>query len=150
MTDDWQGGSPENKTIFQGIDGPNREDLGLIPFGSHVLLMNLKEDGVDLATGVWREDDLVSWRFQLPDDTTRFENTSMFYVKPENIKEADAPLVNVLPPEEIAEARIRENYGDDVGLEVALEDGSLDVDGIRAMLIEAVKQARKGLVQNPF
>lgn len=137
MEDVWSGGTPENETVYKTVDSPNREALGVIPFGSHVLLMNLVDGGVDMATGVWQEEDLASWRAQLPDDVTEFGNTTLYYIVPGDLKDADAPLVNVPTPDEIAE-------------QVLAEFSEREFKTIQEMTVRAVELARKGFVQNPF
>lgn len=55
--------------------------------------------------------------------------------------------MTIKTPEEIADERIALNYGDALGLEDALGRGFVDVDGIRAMLIEAIKAEREQCVR---
>jgi len=141
--------SPED-IVLMPTGRLTRDEIRKIPVGAHILQANVEQDGVTFVGGIFKADSKQAWIDQLEDEDEAFENTTVFYVRPDKLKDPDIPLEGVRDPEEIADARIRENYGDDAALEDMLDRGEVDVDGIRAMLIEAVKQGRKGLVQNPF
>jgi len=127
-----------------------REEIRKIPTNAHMLQVNIDEDGVSFAGGRFNADSKQAWINQLGDEDEAFENTTVFYVRPEKLKDPDVPLEGLATPEEIADERIRANYNTMSELEDHLDRGEVDADGIRAMLIVAVEQGRKGLVQNPF
>lgn len=127
-----------------------RDEIRKIPVGAHILQANVEQDGVTFVGGIFKADSKQAWIDQLEDEDEAFENTTVFYVRPDKLKNPDVPLEGLATPEEIADERIRANYNTMSELEDHLDRGEVDADGIRAMLIVAVEQGRKGLVQNPF
>jgi len=114
-----------------------RAEIRKIPDHAHILQVNIEEGGVAFQGGKFRPVDKQNWIDQLEDEEEAFENTAVFYVRPEKLKHADAPLVNVPTPEEIAD-RVLKEFSEE------------KYKTIQEMTMRAVELAREGLVQNPF
>lgn len=136
--------------VIRPIDRFDRPTIRAIPEGAHVLIVGIEENGVTFESGKFSEETRVIYLSGLSNDEEAYDGSTMFYVHPDRLKEAVASPVNLPTPEEIADRRIVENYGTERALTLDINDGRLDADGVRAMLVQAVKDAREGLVQNPF
>lgn len=139
-----------SEMVIKPIGRFDRFSIHSIPEGAHVLSVTLEEDGVRFEAGVWTEETREAHLAGLPNEDDAYDASTIFYVDPALLKEAVASPANLPTPEEIADRRIAENYGTERALTLDINDGRLDADGVRAMLVQAVKDAREGLVQNPF
>lgn len=136
--------------VFLPVEKMNRAGIRSIPDYAHVLLVNLRDTGVEFSSSNITPEEKETWINQLGDEDEEFGSTAVFYANPDRVRPVGMPTDRLPTPEEIADARIVENYGDNEGLYEAIENESLDPDGVRAMLIQAVKDARAGMVENPF
>lgn len=146
----WASEEASAASVIRPLDGMSRESIASIPDGAHTLLVSLNDEGALFSGGKITAEEKARWIRGIPEDEEGYTNAALFYVDPKSLKDHDADFIGLETPEEIADRRIQENYPDPESLELAIDDGSLDADGIRAMLIQAVKDAREGLVRNPF
>lgn len=128
--------SPED-IILMPTGRLTRDEIRKIPVGAHILQANVEQDGVTFVGGIFKADSKQAWIDQLEDEDEAFENTTVFYVRPEKLKDPDVPLVDVPTAEEIAD-RVLKEFSEE------------KYKTIQEMTVRAVELARQGLVQNPF
>lgn len=142
-------GKDQDDILLKPTGRLDRAELRAIPLGAHILMCTASREGVEFSGYVYNEEMRDSWIGELPDEEAAFESSTVFWVDPARIK--DVPdTEGLLSPEQIANKRLTENYVDEEGVYEAIENQTLDPNGIRAMLVQAVKDARVGLVRNPF
>lgn len=125
--------TPKGDTVIIPVMRPNREDLRGIPLGAPTLVTNNKEEGTEYVAIEWNAEVRDSWIEQLDDEEERFGVTALFYVNPTFLKGAEPKREAVLPDHMVVQ-KVLHDIGD------ADEDFPLAL----------VREARKGLVENPF
>ena len=131
---DIEWGENAHEAVIVPVDRMDRATLQAIPIPVHSLLVNIRENGVDFSGGLWDEETRDLWLNQLPDDEAAFENSAMFYVRPDRVIPARSERVPT--PQAVVDKIIAE--------------WDMENMDMNALLLSVVAAAREGLVENPF